>query len=112
MVRILPRTEVRRLPFLRPLAMAGWAEGSQWGYDAVLEAYWAELVPPPGRAGGLRVGPEHLLLTVGTLAAALARLAGCAEHEAYLALVQGTGVGDAPGPRNAPARRAGGAEAS
>jgi hypothetical protein len=82
---------VRRSPFRRPLAIVGWAEGSRWGYDDVLEAYWAELVPvhgDRGPGGGVRrVGPEHLLVTVPGLAAAVARLAGCDERDAYLALV-------------------------
>lgn len=74
-------------PFRRSLELAGWAAASGWGYDDVLEAYWAELVPPTGTAASLRVGPEHLLVTVPALAAAVSRLAGCREQEAYLALV-------------------------
>lgn len=71
-----------RKAFRRPLALAGWS-ASSWGYDDVFESYWAEL---DGTAGTVRVGPEGLLVTVGALAGAVARAAGCREPEAYLAL--------------------------
>jgi hypothetical protein len=63
-----------RPAFRRPLALAGWPRSS-WGYDDVFESYWA-----------VRVGPEALFVTVGGLAGAVARAAGCRRPEAYLAL--------------------------
>lgn len=71
-----------RPAFRRPLALAGWPRSS-WGYDDVFESYWAEL-EAPGRT--VRVGPEALFVTVGALAGAVARAAGCRRPEAYLAL--------------------------
>lgn len=71
-----------RPAFRRPLALAGWPRSS-WGYDEVFESYWAELSDADRT---VRVGPEGLLVTVGALADAVARAAGCRRPEAYLAL--------------------------
>ena len=74
-----------RTTFRRRLPLAGWAADSAWGYDEVFECYWVELRRAPGRPD-VRIGPEGLLVTLGTLAHALAGAAGCPPDEAYLAL--------------------------
>ena len=80
---------MRRADFSRKLDLPGWDGASRWGYDAELECYWAEI-----RSGGRssacepdrRVGPEHLVATVGGLARAVAFAADVDDSEAYLAL--------------------------
>ncbi|MCV2396304.1 hypothetical protein OEB99_18490 [Actinotalea sp. M2MS4P-6] len=72
-----------RPAFRRSLAIEGWSTDSTWGYDEVFECYWAELRGP---SGGHRIGPEGLLVTLGALSGAVARVVGCAQDEAYLAL--------------------------
>ncbi len=69
--------------FRRTLSIPGWSPDSAWGYDDVFECYWAELLGP---GGGRRIGPERLLVTLGSLSGAVARAAGCPQQEAYLAL--------------------------
>lgn len=96
----------RREPFLRPVVLTGWSSRSAWGYDDVLECYWAELWPAarcgsaqPGSAQPewaqpesacsahpVRVGPEHLITTVTGLARAVGHATGAGDAEAYLAL--------------------------
>ena len=86
-MRTPPRT--RRRSFERDLPLAGWSGRSAWGYDAVFECYWVELVPAEGPAAhgaGMRIGPEGLILTLGGLARAVARAADVAPEEAFLAL--------------------------
>ena len=78
-----------RLPFRRPVRLEGWSTGSAWGYDPVLECYWAELVRVPDAAAVpdvVRIGPEHLLTTVTGLARAVAFATGAGDGDAYLAL--------------------------
>ncbi|HWS57757.1 MAG TPA: hypothetical protein VN257_04400 [Actinotalea sp.] len=92
----------RRAPFTRALPLEGWSGRSRWGYDAVYECYWVELWPlgaaPEGDAAGdaaggasdeagpVRIGPERLIASIGTLAGVLARSAEVGPDEAYLAL--------------------------
>lgn len=79
------RRVVRRAqPFARPLPLPGWTPSS-WGYDPDLECFWAEL-RPDGGADPVRIGPAHLITTVGGLARAVARCARVRDAEAYLAL--------------------------
>ena len=82
------RSRPGRAPFRRPVRLEGWAAGSAWGYDAVLECYWAELVPVHDTACAevVRIGPEHLLTTVTGLARAVAFATGAGDTDAYLAL--------------------------
>lgn len=77
----------RSTAFVRPLAVAGWASGSRWGFDPALECYWAELAPPSRGAPSVRVGPEHLIATVEGLSRALARAGRLPVEDAYLALM-------------------------
>lgn len=74
----------RATPFVRPLALGGRATGARWGFDPTLECYWAELTAPDGTR--VRVGPEHLIVTVDGLSRAIAHAARLAPDEAYLAL--------------------------
>ncbi len=76
-----------RTSFRRHLVLAGWSADSAWGYDEVFECYWVELRPSTADAdGGVRFGPEGLLVTLGALAGAVAGAAGCEPDAAYLAL--------------------------
>ena len=78
-----------RQSFERDLPLDGWSGRSAWGYDAVFECYWVELVAGEGAAtdrAGMRIGPEGLILTLGGLARAVARAADVAPEEAFLAL--------------------------
>lgn len=79
----------RRAGFARGLRIPGWDGGSSWGYDAVLECYWADLrradEGAPGEAS-VRIGPEHLISTVTGLARAVAFAVEVADVEVYLAL--------------------------
>ena len=62
----------------------GISDGSRWGYDAVLECWWAEVVADDGAV--VRIDAEHLIPTVDGLARALAwRLARSAD-DLYLVL--------------------------
>ena len=80
---------MERPAFARELDLTGWEGGSTWGYDSVLECYWAEL-----RRSGvgseaephLRIGPEHLISTMSGLARAVAFAVEVADVDAYLAL--------------------------
>jgi len=86
-MRTTPRP--RRRSFERRLVLAGWSGRSAWGYDAVFECYWVELVPGDGPApdrGAVRIGPEGLILTLGGLARVVARAADVPPDEAFLAL--------------------------
>lgn len=80
----------RRGPFARGLVLSGWSERSAWGYDPVLECYWAELWrdagPEPDLTPDVRIGPEHLITTVTGLARVMAFTAEVADEAAYLAL--------------------------
>lgn len=67
-----------RHAFVRELRLVG-VPGSRWGFDPDLGCFWAE-------AGGVRLGPEELLVTVPSLARALAVRLGMGEDDAYLAL--------------------------
>lgn len=80
---VVPIRPSSRSPFERVALVPGWA-AARWGYDGVLECFWAELVDPRGEV--VRIGPEHLLTTVTALARALALSARVPEEEAYLAL--------------------------
>lgn len=77
-----PRSRARA-PFERVARVPGFA-GSRWGYDGVLECFWAELVAPGGEV--VRIGPEHLLTTVPALARAVAHRGHVDPAQAYLAL--------------------------
>lgn len=72
-----------RAAFERAARVPGW-DASRWGYDAVLECFWAELARPGGEV--VRIGPEHLLTTVPALARAVALRARLDWTAAYLAL--------------------------
>lgn len=74
----------RAEPFVRRLPLAGWSPSS-WGYDPSLECFWAELRPDDG-AAPLRIGPDHLIVTLPGLARAVARTARVPDAAAYLAL--------------------------
>jgi hypothetical protein len=69
--------------FAHVLTLAGWS--GRWGYDAVLECYWAELWPPDGD-GHLLIGAEHLVPTMSGLARAVSVRSGVPDVEAYLAM--------------------------
>lgn len=75
----------RDLGFEKPLMLPGWAGTARWGYDAVLECYWAEA--DHEAVGTVRIGPEHLLVTLGSLARTIAAALGLTDQEAYLALL-------------------------
>ena len=79
------RPALRREAFARGVALPGWSAGSRWGYDAVLECYWADLLPDDG-APDVQIGPEHLLSTVTGLARAVAVRLGVGDDDVYLAL--------------------------
>ena len=87
----LPGQGRPRRPFTRSFLLPGREPGS-WGFDGVLECYWAEL-PAPAGGGAVRVGPEHLLTTVPALARALAREAGAGDLDVYLALTASAPAG-------------------
>jgi hypothetical protein len=85
--------------FARHLRLAGWSDASRWGYDPVLECYWAELWPVEahgscdvarpdvaGPGGDVHIGPEHLIGTVTGLARAVAFAVEVADRDVYLAL--------------------------
>jgi hypothetical protein len=90
------RPAPERQPFTRPLALRGWSVDSAWGYDPVLECYWADLrpaaLPPhaaaeaPPRLEPVVIGPEHLISTVTGLARAVAFAAQVGDRDVYLAL--------------------------
>lgn len=75
----------RSVPFERSLVVDGWSGRSRWGFDVVLECYWAELWPADD-GPAVRVGSEHLITTLEGLCRALAREARVRADEAYLAL--------------------------
>lgn len=75
----------RRQAFARGVALPGWSAGSRWGYDAVLECYWADLLPDEG-VQDVRIGPEHLLGTMSGLARAVALRLGVRDDDVFLAL--------------------------
>ena len=80
-----------RAGFARGLSLAGWDGGSTWGYDAVLECYWADLRRAGDASGdeaSLVIGPEHLISTITGLARAVAFAVEVADVEAYLALTE------------------------
>ena len=83
-------TTAGRRAFERDLVLAGWAPWSRWGYDDVLECYWARLWRPARPASeepDAVIGPEHLVGTVSGLARAVAWEAQVTDTEAYLALI-------------------------
>jgi hypothetical protein len=69
--------------FVHALTLPGWS--GRWGYDALLECYWAELWPPDG-AGRLLISSEHLVPTMSGLARAVSARAGVPHVDAYLAM--------------------------
>lgn len=77
----------RRTAFACDLTLAGWSSRSTWGYDAVLECYWAELWRDgDGAVPTVRISPEHLISTVSGLARVMAFALEVGDDEAYLAL--------------------------
>ncbi|NCT90930.1 hypothetical protein GXB85_08225 [Cellulomonas sp. APG4] len=59
--------------------------GGSWGYDRVLECFWAEVAFPDER-GVVRVGVEHLVPTLAGLARVLAAHVGVPGDEVFVAL--------------------------
>jgi hypothetical protein len=80
---------MRTTAFTRDVDLPGWSEQSIWGYDEVLERYWAQLWRDEDRLDEPRIWitSYHLLPTVVALARVMAGLVGIGEDEAYLALV-------------------------
>ena len=62
----------------------GLADGSRWGYDDVLECWWAEVWDEQGR--GARIGPDHLIPTIDGLVRALSWVVDRSPDDLYLAL--------------------------
>lgn len=84
----MTRTGFRRQAFL--------GDGScpvVWGYDAVLESYWARA--RGARADVLEISPDALVATVPALVRALVRATGMGEADVFDALI---GVRPAPAP--------------
>ena len=60
--------------FVRDINLPGWAEQSIWGYDPLLECYWAALWRDEDRTDAPRIdfSPYHLIRTVALLTRLLA----------------------------------------
>lgn len=89
----MTRTGFRRLTSL--------GDGSRhvvWGYDAVLESYWASA--DGAQADGLEISPDALVATVPALVRALVRSTGMEEADVFGALI---GASPAPAPEASPA---------
>ena len=88
--------DLARRPFDRHIDLPGWSPASRWGYDAVLECFWAELLADESdgaavrigaaQNGAVRIGAEHLIPTLTGLARAVAFAAEIGDGEVYLAL--------------------------
>ncbi|EYR63160.1 hypothetical protein N866_02495 [Actinotalea ferrariae CF5-4] len=87
----------RRDPVSRRLDLPGWSPRSRWGWDPLLECFWAELVPCSPDHDVLDVPREHLLPTLTALARVLAARSGTDEGVVFVAL---TG-GPSPSPQQA-----------
>lgn len=75
--------------FTKDFDLPGWSEQSVWGYDDLLECYWANLWRDDDRFDAPRVAISsyHLIPTLSALARVIADLLGIDDAEAYLALV-------------------------
>ena len=80
---------MRAKAFKRDVDLPGWSEQSIWGYDELLECFWAELWRDEDRFDAPRIwiSSYHLIPTVSALARVMADLIGMGQDEAYLALV-------------------------
>lgn len=74
---------VRGHAFVRDGVLPGWS--ARWGFDPVLEGYWAELLRDGG-GPAVRISADHLITTVAGLARAVAFATAVPDTEAYLAL--------------------------
>lgn len=68
------------------MALHGWSDRSRWGYDDVLESFWAELWLEGADAPAVLVGTGHLIPTLGGLARAIAWAGDVPPDDAFLAL--------------------------
>ena len=75
--------------FTRDVDLPGWSGQSVWGYDELLECYWANLWRDDDQVDAPRVAISsyHLIPTPNALARVVADLLGIDDDEAYLALV-------------------------
>ena len=80
---------MRAKAFKRDVDLPGWSEQSIWGYDEMLECFWAEFWRDDDRFDEPRIWISscHLILTVSALACVMSDLIGMGRGEAYLALV-------------------------
>ncbi|MGV8968722.1 MAG: hypothetical protein ACOH2F_20885 [Cellulomonas sp.] len=86
-----------RCAFTRVLGLPGWSGQSVWGYDELLECYWAQLWRDDGRFDEpwISISSYHLLPTVAVLARVLADRVGIDDDRAWLALIGPRPIGQA-----------------
>jgi hypothetical protein len=75
--------------FTRDFDLPGWSRQSGWGYDELLECYWANLWRDDDRFDSPRIAISsyHLIPTPTALARVIADYLGIDDAKAYLALV-------------------------
>ncbi|HEY8722184.1 hypothetical protein [Pengzhenrongella sp.] len=75
--------------YTRDFDLPGWSEQSIWGYDELLESFWAQLWRDEDRfdAPRISISSYHLIPTIPALARVIADQLGINEGEACLALL-------------------------
>ncbi|MGV8966667.1 MAG: hypothetical protein ACOH2F_10355 [Cellulomonas sp.] len=86
-----------RRGFTRVLELPGWSGQSVWGYDELLECYWAQLWRDDDRFDEPRISISciHLLPTEAALARVVADRVGIDDDRAWLALIGPRPIGQA-----------------
>lgn len=93
--------------FSREFDLPGWSEQSIWGFDEMLECYWASRWRDADRFDAPRVSisPFHLVPTLNALARVIAEQLGIDDDDAYLALVGRSPLNRVRLPGRPPVRR-------
>ena len=76
--------------FTRDVDLPGWSGQSVWGYDELLECYWANLWRDDDQVDAPRIAISsyHLIPTPNALARVIADHLGIDDDEAYRAMVK------------------------